>query len=126
MGIWKILPTMKLLSCLFSINSLIEGFNDGKCYKDNGADRILPHKAFDGQGNTWKAINQKSECIQVCGNVGFSLAGVQNGWQCFCGDDVPDSSLIKDDVDCQAKICPGNPDEFCGGGHRMIIYQVGS
>ena len=54
---------------------------DGTCVKDSEP-RLLP-KGFDMKSLT------PDKCIQACQDKGYSYAGVQTGYQCWCGNQAP-------------------------------------
>ena len=89
-------------------------FQSGDCYEDSES-RILPYHFGD-----FYEGNQRSICIQAC--EGFRYAGVQYGFQCFCGNRLPDSNLHRSN-ECNLK-CPGNEAEICGDSWRMNIFSV--
>ena len=66
-------------------------------------------------------------CINRCTKEGYSLAGVQFGNECFCGEKSSKDLKIKrvDEERCN-KPCTGEPTEICGGYLTMNIYHTGS
>merc|ERR1712198_703711 len=86
------------------------------CYGDN-PNRILPDAFIETNPMT---INMCKEHCFVKNN--YIYAGVQFYNQCFCGNDKPDGSLIRDPEECNAP-CAGDNTEICGGTWRMNIYQ---
>ena len=50
--------------------------------------------------------------MQVCYAAKFSLAGVEDGTQCFCGNAIPASAAPA--TNCNVT-CSGNHKEICGG-----------
>ena len=85
------------------------------CYEDNRA-RILWTFIGDFQNN------KKLVCISACSYNGYKFAGVQYGTQCFCGNDQPNSSLLRPGQ-CTTS-CPGNSNENCGETWRMNVYET--
>ena len=51
----------------------------------------------------------------------YKFAGLQNGYQCFCGNVQPNPSLLRPGQ-CTMS-CPGNSNENCGGSWRMNVYE---
>ena len=90
---------------------------DGTCYIDQGRARILPKQLRDLSDNT------PSKCKSECNKLGYSLAGVQFGKQCFCGNNVASRAKIAPSNDCNMT-CPGDGTVFCGGSWRMNIYSA--
>ena len=88
-------------------------FNEGECYEDT-KNRTLPYYA--GKYND----NQLSRCNVAC--KGFKYAGMENTKECWCGD-IPPAETLQRTEECP-EICPGNPDENCGGEWRMNVFEV--
>eukprot|EP00092_Neocalanus_flemingeri_P042785 GFUD01046925.1.p1 GENE.GFUD01046925.1~~GFUD01046925.1.p1 ORF type:complete len:178 (-),score=14.70 GFUD01046925.1:138-671(-) len=105
----------------------IEVWN-GQCVKDNGGNRVLNagYVALEGV-NTPELCIAKCKVLPKCDDMpatpGFNLAGVQFGYQCFCGNAVTPLWLVPN-TEC-GYTCPGNSSEKCGGFNRMNIYPTG-
>jgi len=110
-------PNLKY--CFKHGNLTVECESDKKapCYEDN-PERILPYAFIESDLMT---IERCKEHCFVKNNYNF--AGVQFYNQCFCGNDKPDESLIRDLEECNAP-CAGNDQQICGGTWRMNIYQI--
>ena len=87
----------------------------GQCVEDNSKRLLQKYLSV--------TKNSPSTCITACKNVGYQLAGVQYTNQCFCGNTPPPWSVIRPDNECN-KICPGNPNQKCGGRWRMNVYTT--
>lgn len=59
-------------------------------------------------------------CIDTCIGLGFNYAGLESGFQCFCGD-VTNSPGTNVDSGCDTP-CAGNDAELCGGALRLSVY----
>ena len=94
---------------------MLSGYN-GVCYIDD-ATRILKKLVGEFRDNT------PSKCKSECGKRGYSLAGVQAGRQCFCGNNMAFRARTAPSKDCNRK-CPGDGNAFCGGSWRMNIYSI--
>jgi len=60
--------------------------------------------------------------VEVCATNcdGFSYYGVENGNDCYCGNEVIGAATT---TGCITQ-CPGNPNEICGGpNNKMNLYQ---
>jgi hypothetical protein len=67
------------------------------------------------------SINSPEECIKKCYHFNFRYAGVQNGYQCWCGDKYGKYGLA-DRNNC-SKYCPtGN--KTCGGKYFNDVYEI--
>jgi len=86
------------------------------CYQDSSK-RILPFAFTHSKQMT---IDMCKEHCFVKNN--YKYAGVQFAQQCFCGNDLPDASLIRDSKECNNR-CAGDKTEICGGSWRMNIYH---
>ena len=95
-----------------------DGWNgrDGTCYID-GKNRILTKKLQALSDNT------PSKCKSECSKLYYSLAGVQYGTECFCGNELAGHAKIASSNDCNMR-CPGDKTFFCGAGHRMNVYST--
>ncbi|XP_058124998.1 xylosyltransferase oxt [Anopheles ziemanni] len=89
------------------------------CFRDEKDFRLL-----SGYFTTFKTANSPEKCIRLCLQSGYPFAGVQYGYECFCGDDEPKVSVKLPDSSCNIK-CPGDPKEACGGFFTMNVYETG-
>jgi hypothetical protein len=93
--------------------------NDG-CWVDNLDGRILDDQLPDDDDLTIES------CVNSCAALGYTVAGMEYSVQCFCGDAIVNGGApAADQSDCNMA-CGGNPDEMCGAGNRMNIYNVGN
>jgi len=60
-------------------------------------------------------------CIAYCDAKGFSMAGTEYAGQCFCGNELVNSSLLSECV-CDMK-CEGDATQTCGGGLALSVYS---
>lgn len=61
------------------------------------------------------------KCVSLCKEKNFSFAGVQNGNQCYCGDEAPIQSAPA--RECHLN-CAGDTSQKCGGHWRMNVYTI--
>ncbi|KAK3346183.1 hypothetical protein B0T25DRAFT_571334 [Lasiosphaeria hispida] len=91
----------------------------GGCYNDD-ASRALKNSSIVAPipGGMTNAL-----CIMFCRSQGFTLAGTEGGFQCFCGDVLFDSWLI-DESSCKSP-CAGDVDAacFCGGDLALSVWS---
>jgi hypothetical protein len=81
--------------------------------------RILGSPEYYQLPNT----NTPAACIALCGDRGFSLAGVEYGYECFCASSYAASPPAAANVsDCNVP-CAGDASQMCGGGMRLQIYS---
>ncbi|KAI9686680.1 MAG: hypothetical protein M1820_010584 [Bogoriella megaspora] len=77
----------------------------------------LPTLQYDSAQNTVEL------CTQSCVNAGFSIAGVQNATQCYCGNSLnSQSAVLTVDKSCRKK-CPADGTEICGGNNRLSVFS---
>ena len=82
----------------------------------------------------------QEKCLDGCQSAFYKYAGVENGNECYCGNDLklyswpsgggpgprmPDYPKIIPDIECNIQ-CPGNVNEKCGGQNRMNIFNIKS
>lgn len=96
------------------------GWIEGPCLVDQDNPRLL---LVDTKSDT----NNPEWCISTCASQSYSIAGVQDGDQCWCGntlmfgfDQFP-QSLVTSESDCN-DCCPSGDGSTCGGLNRMKIF----
>ncbi|CAG8663232.1 13255_t:CDS:1, partial [Ambispora gerdemannii] len=65
------------------------------------------------------------DCINFCNQNNFKYAGLEDGYQCFCGNDytVNGQASGAPDEQCSTS-CVGNSSQICGGPFALSIYKV--
>lgn len=91
------------------------GWSSQGCYTDTVANRALPNQVYVDGGMT------ADKCTSKCFSLGYPLAGVEYGHECFCADSIG-SSGVPAESGCDMQ-CTGNANEICGGGNRLNVYQ---
>lgn len=88
-------------------------FTYSGCYKDNAGGRILTQVPDN---------NTVDGCIAYCSSNGYTVAGMEYYYQCFCGNKLINGATLADaDTQCSTP-CQGNATQFCGGPDRMSVY----
>lgn len=87
------------------------------------SDAVSPRSLSGIQFAWWGEKMTSSGCAKYCAARGFSIAGTENGGQCFCGNKL-EKSEQKPDTDCSTP-CEGNAKETCGGPGRMSLFKSG-
>ncbi|KAK4503374.1 hypothetical protein PRZ48_004289 [Zasmidium cellare] len=78
----------------------------------------LPTLLYDNAGNSIEG------CVNGCLGAGFSIAGVQNATQCFCGSALnAQSAVLVVDTSCRLA-CPGNTAQICGSINRLSVFSA--
>lgn len=99
--------------------SLPTGWNYTGCYNDNTGGRSMMYNQPDNQQLTIES------CVQLCSSQGYSIAGMEYTYQCFCDNYLRNgATLAAQDSDC-AMPCGGNSNEICGGPNLLSIYADG-
>ena len=88
--------------------------SDG-CYVDQVNPRTLATVGWFGKPIT------NSECSKGCSKMGFSIAGTENGGQCFCGNELVGSKKVESS-ECNSS-CNGDSSQMCGGSARLSVYK---
>ncbi|KAL5930959.1 hypothetical protein ACKVWC_001005 [Pyricularia oryzae] len=87
-----------------------------------------PHPHFHGLSRLYPREGQadgtpmdNNQCLDMCKNAGYKLAGTEDGTECYCGNYVYNSYLI-DDSRCSTP-CSGDSTASCGGPWALAIYS---
>ena len=89
------------------------------CYSDSFQARLL-----QGEMVKLKTENSPARCVSLCTRAGFTLAGLQYGVECFCGNKLPGDQHLLPEERCDTQ-CPGQEDANCGGYLTMNLYETG-
>jgi hypothetical protein len=89
------------------------------CYADNVSARILPSMVVAALG----AGMTQEYCAQLCADAKMSMAGVEDGAQCFCGNALPASAKVVDIKNCSTK-CSADRSQDCGGFGYAGVFKV--
>ena len=98
----------------------INNFNDGS----NGKDFVWEWAL------TFRYVPRDPEetvdkCKEKCYHVQYKMAGLKDGTECWCGDQVNTtvSTLAENQNDCNTP-CGGDPKVICGGTQRMNVFAA--
>lgn len=97
---------------------------NGSCYTDHFYGNPQGGRALDvtvdhdntGVARTLEAC--QSYCFQ---NQSFAYAGLENGGDCMCGDELLFNVLAANQQDCHNP-CVDNQNEICGSGDRLNVF----
>ncbi|KAJ7087736.1 WSC domain-containing protein, partial [Mycena epipterygia] len=87
------------------------------CAVDTSA-RILQGYSVSTSSNT------PSTCQSTCASKGFSIAGVENGNECYCANSISGGTPSAASTSDCSVACAGDSASKCGGGWRMQIYTA--
>ncbi|WPG97698.1 Hypothetical protein R9X50_00047900 [Acrodontium crateriforme] len=118
--------------------SLLAAVGDAHAHRSNGRPvRIQTHVkrqqlqyvgCFSNPGDLTDvnsyAYQTKSYCQPICVKQNKAVMGLSKGSDCWCGDDVPDSSTKVDDSNCNVG-CFGFGSDMCGGDGFYSVYKTG-
>lgn len=60
-------------------------------------------------------------CTATCQTANFSLAGVENGQECWCANSISPTGQHVSDNDCRA-VCLSDHSQYCGNADRIAVY----
>lgn len=80
---------------------------------------------FNGFVTDMSETNTPSVCINHCLRIGFNVAALQNGYECWCGKGFTDSSLQVSDHQCNISCPRHEAQSVCGGYSAMSVYLTG-
>lgn len=80
------------------------------CVTDQRIARVLPVSTASDNMTV-------KTCTDSCRASGYSIAGLEYGRECFCGNSLASTASITDEG-CDLR-CVGNDREFCGGTERL-------
>ncbi|KAK3943074.1 hypothetical protein QBC46DRAFT_447135 [Diplogelasinospora grovesii] len=89
------------------------------CYTEATSSRALVSASY---------VDYSAMTIELCEKFCFTtnsytLAGVEYGGECYCGDQLQAGSVAAPASDC-SMACGGNSSEICGAGNRLSVYQA--
>jgi hypothetical protein len=98
---------------------LPRGWTYTGCFSNNTDPRVLGI-----QGEWWGQAMTSSGCVAHCDSVGKSIAGTEDGGQCFCGNELKQGQVpLSDECD---QPCDGDDGQICGGKTALSIFRKSS
>lgn len=91
------------------------------CWTDQAPTTVqaLPTLMYSNASNTIDL------CTTSCANGGFTIAGVKNGADCWCGNALEGASAVLT-VDTVCRVaCPGDTTQICGAEGRLSVFSSG-
>ncbi|KAK1825637.1 heme peroxidase [Podospora conica] len=85
------------------------------CWTEGTGARALRGASFAYDGMTLES------CMGNC--TGFDLWGAEYGRECYCGNDLDETSVKTVESECNM-LCSGDATEFCGSGNRLELYST--
>lgn len=105
-------------ACLVTVKAKCTVDKEIGCYEDNQGFRVLSAFAQLGEGGTQM---DHDVCAQLCLERKYSLAGVEDGHQCFCGNAITKGAKLK--PGCDTPCTMNSKQEKCGGDSRVEVYS---
>jgi hypothetical protein len=112
-------PALNATTSSINNNTYAGNLTYAGCWSDAGAYRSLPTLAYDNGSNTIEL------CTSTCVSRGFSIAGVEFGSQCYCGNYLTTEAAKVIESSCTTP-CAGNSSETCGNGQRLSLFSNGT
>lgn len=113
-------PTSKTTTPNVIATALPTGWLYQGCYVDNVNGRIFNNQQQDNPAMTVES------CVATCVGLGFSVASMEFGVQCFCDTFVRNGGVLAaQGGECSVN-CAGNAGEMCGGANRLSVYSNAS
>ncbi|KAF2668724.1 copper radical oxidase [Microthyrium microscopicum] len=94
------------------------GWSYKGCWQDNynNLGRSMGNEQTDDQSMTI------ASCVAECQALGYSIAGMEYSYQCFCDNFIRNGAPPGVESDCSTA-CAGDSTETCGGPNRLSLYS---
>ncbi|SJL08884.1 related to glyoxal oxidase precursor [Armillaria ostoyae] len=99
------------------LSDLPQGWSYNACWVDNAHGRIFETEIGVNTNQTVQS------CIASCIAQNFTVAGMEFGQECYCGDRLVNGATVGAASDCSMS-CTGNATEACGAGNRLSVYST--
>ena len=99
--------------------TLPSGWTSAGCYSDALSPRSLSGISFAW----WGEAMTSSGCAAYCSKMKYSMAGTENGGQCFCGNSLVQSKAMPS-TSCKTP-CQGDASQICGGPGMLSVFKSG-
>lgn len=86
------------------------------CWTDDESN-TLEHQAFSDD------TVSVDGCTETCAGDGWTIAGMKEGNQCWCGNSLQGFASRVVDMSCYY-ICSGDQGQTCGGPNRLSLYSA--
>jgi hypothetical protein len=92
-----------------------------RCSASGGlCDRCLPFFV----GGRYNAAVQREGCACLCHRLGYTIAGVENGNNCFCANATSPKTFCGGASAAACTVpCNGNRSQICGGSMAVYVYS---
>lgn len=103
---------------------------DGWSYKGCVVDSARRQLSVDITPQLVAANITPELCTSTCFQLGYSMAGLENSAECYCGNGLKQGAaasftdMALDKTSQCNYACPGNTAAFCGGAWRLSVYSA--
>ncbi|KAM0714477.1 hypothetical protein Q7P37_010264 [Cladosporium fusiforme] len=112
-------PALNTTSASVDNNVYAGNMTYAGCWSDSNP-RTFPNQVYeDTKGNTI------DKCTSTCVSKGFSIAGLEFGSQCYCGNAMTSGAVKVIESSCKTP-CAGNSSQSCGGTSRLSVFSNGA
>ncbi|KAG8777643.1 hypothetical protein FRC15_011219 [Serendipita sp. 397] len=95
-----------------SVLESYNNYNSQGCYTDAVVSRVLtPQSVSDSM--------TVETCIDACSAASYSVAGLEYGNECYCGNALPATQATDNCI----MNCAGDGEHVCGGPDRLSVYE---
>lgn len=88
------------------------------CFQDDMSRILVGSKPLD----YLRGPMSRSMCTSHCQASGYSFAGTENGYECWCGSSIRDDAVRLPESSCNVS-CRGRDDETCGGSWTVSVFR---
>ncbi|KAK5148930.1 hypothetical protein LTR04_000305, partial [Oleoguttula sp. CCFEE 6159] len=114
------LSTPSQAAVMPQVNARTNSWTYMGCANEPSGQRALAAFSYTNSGMT------TAMCQTYCASKSQSLAGVEYGSECYCGNALSSGSSLGG-ANCttlNSMVCAGNSTEFCGGPARLQVFSV--
>ncbi|WRT64450.1 uncharacterized protein IL334_001382 [Kwoniella shivajii] len=99
--------------------AITSGWQSAVCIAEGKGGRALVDNSIFG-GMTWKT------CTDFCDRKGFTIAGVEYGRECYCGNVLSNGASLNIASSSCSMPCDGNNNANCGGYNALKLFVSSS
>ena len=100
------------------------GLTEPGCYIDDSDGKPPAHRLLTvmGMPNLSPSVSTR-KCAEVCKAKNYTVAGVEAGHACFCGNELAPPVTLVSPLQCCSP-CTGNASDACGDVYRLLAFPV--
>ncbi|KAH7156514.1 WSC domain-containing protein [Dactylonectria macrodidyma] len=95
------------------------GWSNLGCFQDSISRTLLGARPTD----FLKGAMSNTLCIQHCSSRGYTIAGTENGQECWCGTAIRDDAVRLPENYCGTP-CQDGTGTVCGGSWAVLVYTI--